>query len=69
MSRLTFESHASAANCESLSEESSAEAPAKSGLIFDLSFPRSLSLLALKSERDPQNEVECFAADRCVPQT
>ena len=53
MFRLTFESHEWAANCESLlSEESGAEAPAKSALIFDLSFPGSLTLLALKSERE-----------------
>ena len=52
-----------------MSEESGAEAPAKSALIFDLSFPGSLTLLALKSERDPQNKVERSAADMCVPQT
>ena len=69
MSRLTFESHAWAANCESLSEESGAEAPAKSALIFDLVPRISNSPDPQEWERDPQNEVERFAADMCVPQT
>ena len=58
MSRFTFESHAGATKWESLSEESGAEAPAKSALIFDLSLSQGLSLLAPKSERETQNEVK-----------
>ena len=46
-SRLYFESRAGAANRESLSEESGAEAPAKSALIFDL-VPR------ISNSPDPQ---------------
>ena len=69
MFRLTFESHEWAANCESLLSECGAEAPAKSALMFDLSFPGSLTPRPQEWERDPQNKVERFAAYMCVPQT